>query len=176
MCHSCAKSCATSCAYSSLAIQLQLQVCHKLHVPFMCHSTSTSLMCHSCAIHHQFHIPFMWHSTFESIADQFHVPFICHSTSKSCAMGWLRFIGSLKSSFSFAEYRLCYRALLHKRPMILRSLLHVATPYMYTTSISCAIQLQRHVTFNLIRPTRPSNHLTSLRSSHRDLTKTISAH
>jgi len=30
---------------------------------------------------------------------------------------------------SFAEYRLFYRALLQKRPMILRSLLIVATPY-----------------------------------------------
>jgi len=30
---------------------------------------------------------------------------------------------------SFAEYRLVYRALLQKRPMILRSLLIVATPY-----------------------------------------------
>ena len=30
---------------------------------------------------------------------------------------------------SFAEYRLFYRALLQKRPIILRSLLVVATPY-----------------------------------------------
>ena len=30
---------------------------------------------------------------------------------------------------SFAEYPLFYRALLHKRPVILRSLLIVATPY-----------------------------------------------
>ena len=31
---------------------------------------------------------------------------------------------------SFAEYHLFYRALLQKRPIILRSLLIVATPYM----------------------------------------------
>jgi len=36
---------------------------------------------------------------------------------------------SLISSLSFAEYRLFYRALLQKRPVILRSLLIVATPY-----------------------------------------------
>jgi len=36
--------------------------------------------------------------------------------------------GSLKSHFSFAEYRLFYRALLQKRPTILMSLLIVATP------------------------------------------------
>ena len=45
------------------------------------------------------------------------------------AMGWLRLIGSWKWKVSFAEYHLFYRALLQKRPMILRSLLIVATTY-----------------------------------------------
>jgi len=45
------------------------------------------------------------------------------------AMGWLRLVGSLKVQVSFAEYRLFYRALLQKRPIILRSLLIVAAPY-----------------------------------------------
>jgi len=49
-----------------------------------------------------------------------------YSTSN---MGWLRLVGSLKLQVSFAEYRLFYRALLQKRPIILRSLLMVATPY-----------------------------------------------
>ena len=44
------------------------------------------------------------------------------------AMGWLRLVGSLKLYVSFAEYRLFYRAFLQKRPMIIRSLLVVATP------------------------------------------------
>ena len=44
-------------------------------------------------------------------------------------MGWLRLVGSLKLQVSFAEYRLFYRALLQKRPVILRSLLIEATPY-----------------------------------------------
>jgi len=44
-------------------------------------------------------------------------------------MGWLRLVGSLKLQVSFAEYSLFYRALLQKRPIILRSLLMVATPY-----------------------------------------------
>jgi len=34
-------------------------------------------------------------------------------------MGWLRSVGSIKSWVSFAEYRLFYRALLQKRPIIL---------------------------------------------------------
>ena len=37
----------------------------------------------------------------------------CDST-----MGWLQLVGSLKLSVSFAEYRLFYRALLQKRPII----------------------------------------------------------
>jgi len=46
------------------------------------------------------------------------------------AMGWVRLVGSLKSEVSFAEYRLFYWALLRKRPIILRSLLISATPYL----------------------------------------------
>ena len=44
-------------------------------------------------------------------------------------MGWLRLVGSSKFQVSFAEYSLFYRALVQKRPIILRSLLIVATPY-----------------------------------------------
>ena len=33
-------------------------------------------------------------------------------------MGWLRSVGSIKLQVSFAEYRLFYRALLQKRPII----------------------------------------------------------
>jgi len=43
-------------------------------------------------------------------------------------MGWLWLVGSLKIQVSSAEYSLFYRALLQKRPIILRSLLIVATP------------------------------------------------
>ena len=38
-------------------------------------------------------------------------------------------MSSLENIVSFAEYGLFYRALLQKRPIILRSLLIVATPY-----------------------------------------------
>jgi len=43
-------------------------------------------------------------------------------------MGWLQLVGSFKLQVSLAEYSLFYRALLQKRPVILRSLLIVATP------------------------------------------------
>jgi len=44
-------------------------------------------------------------------------------------MGGLWLVGSSKLYVSFAEYRLFYRALLQMKPIILRSLLIVATPY-----------------------------------------------
>jgi len=44
-------------------------------------------------------------------------------------MGWLRVVGSLILYISFAEHSLFYRALLQRRPIILKSLLIVATPY-----------------------------------------------
>jgi len=53
---------------------------------------------------------------------------------ETTAMGCLRLVGALKFQVSFAEYTLFYRALLQKRPIILRSLLIVATPY---TKLGC---------------------------------------
>jgi len=52
-------------------------------------------------------------------------------------MGWLRLVGSLKLQVSFAEYHLFYRALLQKRPTILRSLQVVATPYYVLYATHC---------------------------------------
>ena len=64
----------------------------------------------------------------------------CHSNIALCGlnMGWLRLVGSSKLQVSSAENSLFYRALLQKRPIIVRSLLIVATPY----PIACL----RHVT------------------------------
>jgi len=44
-------------------------------------------------------------------------------------MGWIRLVGTLKVQVSIAEYKPFYRALLQKKPIILRSLRIVATPY-----------------------------------------------
>jgi len=49
--------------------------------------------------------------------------------SEHMAMGWIRLVGSLKLQVTCVEYRLFHRALLQKRPTILRSPLLVATPY-----------------------------------------------
>ena len=43
--------------------------------------------------------------------------------------GWLRLVASFKLHVSFVEYRLFYRALLQKRPIIVRRLLAEATLY-----------------------------------------------
>ena len=46
-------------------------------------------------------------------------------------IGWLRLVGSLKLQVSFAEESYKRDYILQKRPMILRSLLIVATLYVY---------------------------------------------
>jgi len=47
------------------------------------------------------------------------------------AMGWLRWVGSLKLKVPFAKEPYKRDDILQKRPIILRSLLIVATPYYY---------------------------------------------
>jgi len=59
-------------------------------------------------------------------------------------MGWLRLVGSLKLQVSFAEYRLFSRALLQKKPIILRSLLIVATPSMDIPSACHSMHYHTH--------------------------------
>jgi len=54
-------------------------------------------------------------------------------------MRWLQVVGSFTLYVSFAEYRLFYRAPLQKRPVILRSILSVDTPYQQT---SCSTSLE----------------------------------
>ena len=51
-------------------------------------------------------------------------------------MGWQRLVGSLKLSVSSTEYCLFYRALLLKRPTILRSQLIAATPFLGTIKLN----------------------------------------
>jgi len=73
-----------------------------------------------------------WHSQFDNvkclIVTEWH-----WITMGRRDMGWLRLVGTLKLQVSFAEYSLCYRSLLQKRPTILRSILIVATPYVILT-------------------------------------------
>ena len=60
-------------------------------------------------------------------------------------MGWLRLVGSLKLYVSLENIGLFCRALLQKRPIILRSLLIVATPYqeMHRALVKRAIYLSQ---------------------------------
>ena len=70
-------------------------------------------------------------------------------------MGWLRLAGSLKLWVSFAEYRLFYRALLQNRPIILRSLLIEATPYMSHAYVTFLIRVW-HYSFYSFLPKQDS--------------------
>jgi len=73
---------------------------------------------------------------------------ISRSLRRSCAffsqiilslrcMECLRLVGSLKFYVSFAEYRLFHKALLQERPIILRSLIVLATPYLFEELFGC---------------------------------------
>jgi len=80
-------------------------------------------------------------------------------------MGWLQLVGFLKWQVSSAEHRFFYRALLQKRPIILRSLLIAATLYEVATTpevcrvsdcIACDITSSRkcilHATIRVAAP------------------------
>ena len=54
-------------------------------------------------------------------------------------VGWLQLVGSLKSYVSVKNIGLFCRALLQKRPVILRSLLVVATPYVMPFVVCCSV-------------------------------------
>jgi len=66
-----------------------------------------------------------------------HMDITCCNPRRPIDMGRLRSVGSLKLQVSFAEYHLFYRALLQKRPIVLQSLLIVATPYDDMDIIPC---------------------------------------
>ena len=68
---------------------------------------------------------------------------ICHVTF---LWKWLRLVGCLKLQIAFVEYRLFYRVLLQKRPVIWRSLLIVATLYAsFIMSYILMYVLSRHI-------------------------------
>jgi len=64
------------------------------------------------------------------IADTYIYVYIQYSVPDSATMGWLRLVGSLKLKFSFAKEPYKRDCILQMRPIILRSLLFVATTYM----------------------------------------------
>jgi len=77
-------------------------------------------------------------SDFLYLLDQFTPFYIVFSTllltPLILLMGWLPLVGSLKLEVSFAECHLFYRALMQKRPILLRSLLVIATTYVSQSS------------------------------------------
>ena len=71
-------------------------------------------------------------------------------------MGCLRLLGSLRLQVSLENIGLFCRALLQKRPIILRSLLVVATPYVNLSTKSCLLvtkELPRPYSSKYLNPT-----------------------
>ena len=94
------------------------------------------------------HVPVIWNTSFLFVIWLFTTRAIVSNLRVSLEydMGWLRLVASLNLQVSFAEYRLFYRALLQKRPMILRSLLIVAIPYHF---FMCDVW-RSHVTYEKV--------------------------
>jgi len=131
----CRSSCVTSMNaswHSYERVTSHIWMCDSATLPVMyVHMWHIWGMCHICAV-------LMSHST--RIRD----------------MGWLRFVGSLKLYVSLQNIGLFYRALLQKRPIILRSLLAEATPYdimcavthshivVYTSAVTDSVYESRH--------------------------------
>jgi len=86
-------------------------------------------------------IPYMWHDTFICVTWLIYMCYMTHPYmwndsiihmklyAWKSTMGWLRWVGSLKLQVSFAKEPYKTDDILQKRPIILRSLLTVATPY-----------------------------------------------
>ena len=82
-------------------------------------------------------------------------------------MGWLRLVGSLKLQVSFAEYSLFSRALFQMRPIILRSLRIVATPYSLPLPLLLATAFEKKLSFYLFQPQEETFFPLSLALTHR---------
>jgi len=92
------------------------------------------------------HVLWLWHCWYLCVylidilcgsCDWHHVLWLGHCWY--LCMGWLWLVGSLKLWVSLAIYRLFYRVLLQKRPIILRSLLIVATPFVFVYAVYCIV-------------------------------------
>jgi len=147
--HACVRACVCVCVYERVRMGV--------HIFIHAHNQSSRLACRGdrqpqpcergAGCHLQTHSPpaqtgFTAHTSTSThayihtyIPQYFHVclPNFSSRAVTMCllVMGWLRSVGSIKLKVSFAEYRLFYRALLQKRPIILSILLTVANPYVF---------------------------------------------
>jgi len=70
---------------------------------------------------------YMWHNSYSCMWHASY-SYVWHASHSN--MGWLRSVGSLNWQVSFTKEPYKRDDILQKRPVILRSLLTVATPYM----------------------------------------------
>jgi len=117
-----------------IAILYATNIHEKSHIQMVCHKYKKDYILQKR--------PIIWRSLLV-IA----IPYATNIHEKS-HMGWLQVVGSLELYVSFAEYRLFYMALLQKRPMILRSLPIVATPYWNESCTRCEYECAKPHTWS----------------------------
>ena len=147
-----------TCICTHICTDQNIHIFAQLYIP------NTQKQKNSCSCEHQFVFFFVLHPPiFRSLSTEHVLKYIkIYNIALSIliytiqvliygmCMGWLRLVGSLKLQVSFTEYRLFYKALLQKRPIILRSLLIVATPQDHEgnrigIAIQKAGQLDKHL-------------------------------
>jgi len=96
------------------------------------HRTSESEVVYVCRIYLPIYLCMYVYVSYTYVYVCIHMKYICvrldSMTWANLCIGWLRWVGSIKLYVSFVEYRLFYRALLQKRPVILSIPLSKATP------------------------------------------------
>ena len=109
--------------------------CDMTHL-YVGHDSSIRVTCiiHMCDVPISFSRCCVWHDLLICVTWLIHVcdmtrPYVWHVSFICVTMGWLPLVGSLKLKVSFAKETYTTDDILQKRPIILRSLLIVATPY-----------------------------------------------
>jgi len=156
-------------------------------------------LCESCNMTHSYvwhdswtraH-SYVWHDAFIRGPWLIHMCDMTHAhvfnDSSTCVtrripMGWLRSVGSLKLQVSFAKEPYKRDDILQKRPVILRSLLIVATPYVENDTFVCVTwrihtwdmthsyvwrdACTRHMYIVWVMPHIRISHFTNAKASH----------
>jgi len=130
------------CTYIYTFIHIEIYICAYIYIIHTCIYMHMYTYLHTCI-----HVCIPWAAgldqTQREAADRQSV--VSRAPAQTCApagMKCLPLVGSLKLPVYFADYHLCYTALLQKKRIILRSLLVIATAYSYVHA--CTVHFTLH--------------------------------